>query len=514
MPRAGEAGRSGSHRGLVVMLMGTGAALLAACGSSGPTTPSPSASPGASREFIGVAADGWNFAYLPSGRVFVPVGVNYDHDQKPPCPRLLEEYWDNEWAEVEADFREIAQLGFNAVRIHLQLAKFVSAPGVANEASLRQLDRLMQLAHQTGLVLNVTGLGLYRADEIPRWFSTLSDDQATEVEAFFWRTLAARYRDESAIFAYDLQNEPFISAVDTSDWVSAPFAPCDPDAGGPLPARGFSYVHLHYRLAGPRWGEFVRRKYESEAALRAAWPDYPRPGESRSDPARPSFGTSRERARDHLEFRHQLAREWTSRLLGAIRETDSRHLVSIGLTEGALPFQDDNAANAREFLLYSAYSPLHLADLLSYVNVHVYPRRYGAATNVDLAELVLRGAHVGKPVVLQETFPQIDGPDFDRFLARSRRSVSGWFSFYWGKTPAELRGSGTLADAILADWIERYSAFARGVPAGGVTREAPQATVQVSIEAQLWSQAERIELVRQYAGFRARDSFLDPRLQP
>ena len=48
---------------------------------------------------------------MPSGRVFVPVGVNYDHDQKPPCPRLLEEYWESEWAEVEADFREIAQLG-------------------------------------------------------------------------------------------------------------------------------------------------------------------------------------------------------------------------------------------------------------------------------------------------------------------------------------------------------------------------------------------------------------------
>jgi hypothetical protein len=112
-------------------------------------------------------------------------------------------------------------------------------------------------------------------------------------------------------------------------------------------------------------------------------------------------------------------------------------------------------------------------------------------------------------------FPQIDGSDFDRFLARSRRSVSGWFSFYWGKTPAELRGSGTLADAILANWIERYSTFARNeVPAGGVRREAPQTTVPVSIEAQLWSQSERIDLVRQYSTFRARDTFLDPRLQP
>ena len=495
-------------------LLAAGAALLAACGSGSRSTPSSVETP-AARELIGVAADRWNFAYLPSGRVFVPVGVNYDHDQKPPCPRLLEEYWDTEWADVEADFREIAQLGFNAVRIHLQLTKFVSAPGVANEASLRQLDRLMQLARQTGLVLNVTGLGLYRADEIPSWFSALSDDQATEVEAFFWRTLAARYRDEPAIFAYDLQNEPFISAVDTNDLVSAPFAPCDPDAGGPLPARGFSYVHLHYRHAEARWGDFVRRKYGSEAALRAAWPDYPRPGESSSNPARPTFGSSRERVRDFLEFRHGLAHEWTSRMVGAIRESDPRHLVSVGLTSGALPFEDDNAANARELLLYSAYSPLHLADLVSYVNVHVYPRRYGTATNVDLSELILRGAYQGKPVVLQETFPQIDGPDFDRFLTRSRRSVSGWFSFYWGRTPAELRSSGTLPDAVLAGWIERYSAFARNeVPASGLTREAPQATVAVSIEAQLWSQPERVDLVRQYGVFRSRDAFLDPRLQP
>jgi len=29
-------------------------------------------------------------------------------------------------------------------------------------------------------------------------------------------------------------------------------------------------------------------------------------------------------------------------------------------------------------------------------------------------------------------------------------------SFYWGKPPEELRKGKTIADAILADWLERF----------------------------------------------------------
>jgi hypothetical protein len=52
---------------------------------------------------VQVAPDRWNFRRSASGRPFVPVGVNYDHDMSAPCPLLLEEYWHDRWVDVERE---------------------------------------------------------------------------------------------------------------------------------------------------------------------------------------------------------------------------------------------------------------------------------------------------------------------------------------------------------------------------------------------------------------------------
>jgi len=485
---------------------------LAACGGgSSPTAPGPSS---ASGDVVEVAPDRWNFRRSASGRAFVPVGVNYDHDMSLPCPLLLEDYWHDRWADVERDFQEIASLGFNVVRVHLQFEQFIQGPGMPNQANLQKLDQLVRLAERNGLLLNLTGLGFYRRERVPAWYAGLGDDAAMEAEAAFWTAVASRYPDDPAIFAYDLQNEPNVYPGDTEDVVGVPFAPCDPDGPGPAPATGFSYVHNHFRHAGPRWTAWVQSKYATEAALRQAWSDFPRPGESFTAIARPGFFSSETRVRDHYAFMHDAAAVWTRRMVAAIRSVDRRHLITLGLTSGSLPFQDRLAADARELLIYSSFSPHHLRSLLDFTSVHVYPHAYGPRTNVDLSEMVLRGAHVGSPVVLEEMWPSVGGAPFERFLARSRGSVSGWFSFYWGRTPAELRATGTLPNAIIADWLERYSAFARNeVPSGGLTRAAAEATTPASIEALLFSQPARVELSDRYSSYAARDAFLDPVLQ-
>jgi hypothetical protein len=90
-----------------------------------PSAPNPSA---ASGDVVQVAPDRWNFRRSVSGRPFVPAGVNYDHDMSAPCPLLLEEYWHDRWADVERDFREIADLGFNAVRVHCSSSSSCRVP--------------------------------------------------------------------------------------------------------------------------------------------------------------------------------------------------------------------------------------------------------------------------------------------------------------------------------------------------------------------------------------------------
>ena len=67
-------------------------------------------------ERIRVSDDGKGFV-TESGAPFVPWGFNYDHDEQ---GRLIEDYWVGEWPKVEADFREMKDLGANVVRVHLQ----------------------------------------------------------------------------------------------------------------------------------------------------------------------------------------------------------------------------------------------------------------------------------------------------------------------------------------------------------------------------------------------------------
>ena len=88
-------------------------------------------------EWVRVADDGRAFVLEPSGTKFIPWGFNYDHQEG--TGRVIEDYWDNEWATIEEDFREMKELGANVIRIHLQFGKFMEAVDRPNETALAQL---------------------------------------------------------------------------------------------------------------------------------------------------------------------------------------------------------------------------------------------------------------------------------------------------------------------------------------------------------------------------------------
>ena len=48
------------------------------------------------------------FVLEQSGKVFNPVGFNYDHDNS---GRLLEDYWETEWPTVKAHFSQMKKMG-------------------------------------------------------------------------------------------------------------------------------------------------------------------------------------------------------------------------------------------------------------------------------------------------------------------------------------------------------------------------------------------------------------------
>jgi len=69
----------------------------------------------------------------------------------------------------------------------------------------------------------------------------------------------------------------------------------------------------------------------------------------------------------------------------------------------------------------------------------------------------LSGFAVGKPVVIEEMFPQAcTANELGAFIDQSKKTASGWIGFYWGKTPHQYRQSGTIQDAIVLSWLELF----------------------------------------------------------
>lgn len=166
---------------------------------------------------IVISDEGTHFQEVDSGKRFVPWGVNYDHDGQ---GRLLDEYWLREWDAVEADFREIKALGANCVRVHLQLGIFMSQPDQPNPDALQALRELVELANETQLYLNITGLACYHKQNIPKWYDELPEQQRWEVQARFWEAVAEVCHAYSVVFCYDLMNEPILPGNQKSnDWL-------------------------------------------------------------------------------------------------------------------------------------------------------------------------------------------------------------------------------------------------------------------------------------------------------
>lgn len=345
-----------------------------------------SAHPASARlEQIAVSTNRTTFVLRPSGAPFVPWGFNYDHDE---TGRLIEDYWEHEWKKVQEDFHEMKELGANVVRIHLQLGRFMASERRPDRKSLRRLRQLLALTEQAGLYLNVTGLACYHKKDVPAWYDALSEQRRWEVQARFWRAVARECRRSPAIFCYDLMNEPVSPAGDAkgTDWLGPPFAG----------------KHFVQRISLEQRG--------------------------RERPA--------------------IAREWTRRLAAAIRETDSQHLITVGLVDWSL-----NRPG-----LTSGFVPGQIAPEVDFISVHIYPER----SKVDDAIATLRGFAVGKPALIEETFPlKCSREEFAEFVHRSRAVASGWLGFYWGRTPRECRASKELADALTAGWLEFFQEQAR-----------------------------------------------------
>src|SRR5690606_9629648 len=86
--------------------------------------------------------------------------------------------------------------------------------------------------------------------------------------------------------------------------------------------------------------------------------------------------------------------------------------------------------------LQSGFVPTEIAAELDFIAVHLYPEK--GKRKEDLATLA--GFAVGKPLIIEETFPLRCSPEeLSDFFTASRTSACGWIGFYWGQTPADYK---------------------------------------------------------------------------
>jgi hypothetical protein len=133
-----------------------------------------------------------------------------------------------------------------------------------------------------------------------------------------------------------------------------------------------------------------------------------------------------------------MAQAWIGQMTQAVHKHDRQHLITAGL----LPFNPGR----------------NILERFDFVSVHIYPE----TGKIDKAMETLRQFDIGKPVVIEETFPlSCSAADLKKFLLESRRHACGWMGHYNGETIAQLEalqqsGKITLQQSIWLAWLQLF----------------------------------------------------------
>lgn len=283
----------------------------------------------------------------------------------------------DEPARVEREFVEMMAAGTTVVRIHPEMTRILTGPEKADPHELDQLRKLLKIAENSGVRLKITGLACYKIKDRMAWYDSMDEQDRWKTQAYYWETVARTCAESPAVFAYDLANEPVAVGKPADGWYTG-------------------------RIGDV---EFCQRLSLN-------------PGKRNGD---------------------DIFREWTKRMVAAIRTHDQTHLITMGM----LPYPDSYKAAAEQ---------------LDFVSPHLYPK----TGKVDDEIQLLKRFDWGKPIVIGETFPLRCGADDEReFLLKSRDFAHGWIGHWPDESPAELTelnmsGKATIQNAIWLSWVDLF----------------------------------------------------------
>jgi hypothetical protein len=145
--------------------------------------------------------------------------------------------------------------------------------------------------------------------------------------------------------------------------------------------------------------------------------------------------------------REDIAKAWIERMTEAIRKHDRSALITVGL----LPW-------SRQWKHLSGFLPEAVAPKLDFLSVHIYPDTTKPGEELEC----LRQFAVGKPVVIEETFPlTCSAAELEAFLRASRPYACGWLGHYEGHSLADFdalqkAGKLTVPQSIYQAWLQLF----------------------------------------------------------
>ncbi len=320
---------------------------------------------------IRVAADGRTFT-TADGQRFVPMGVTYYRPGTGWAPQVWKKF---DAEATRQDFARMKQWGVNCVRVFLTYGSFLRDPDSLCEEGLTKFDQFLAIAEAAGIYVHPTGPDHWEG--IPSWAAgdRIADERILAAVEGFWTRFAGRYRGRSALFAYDLLNEP--------------------EVGWDSPAMQ------------SKWNAWLQNRYGSAEKAAQAWgvATSAVPWGKQSPPVAKDAPGDRQLL-DYQHFREDVADTWTRRQAAAIKAADPQALVTVGMIQWSVPALLPGVRH------YAAFRPARQARWLDFLEVHFYPLESGfydysskqaEERNLAYLESVVREvAAPGKPVVVAE----------------------------------------------------------------------------------------------------------------
>jgi hypothetical protein len=280
-------------------------------------------------------------------------------------------------ARVEREFADMKAAGTTVARVHPEMPAFFDGPNKINPQAVERLRQLLTIAEASGIHLQITGLACYKINNRMAWYDALDDESRWKAQEFFWSTLAETCVKSPAVFCYDLANEPTAVGKRADGW-------------------------------------YTGRMGDVEFCQRLTLDQSQRSG-------------------------GDIFREWTGRMVAAIRKHDQSRLITLGM----LPFP-------------GAYKTA--AEQLDFVSPHLYPKSKKVDEEVEL----LKKFDFGKPIVIGETFPlSCSAAEEREFLRRSRGLAQGWIGHWPDQTPEKLmelkkEGKISMEQTIWLSWVDLF----------------------------------------------------------